>query len=66
MWSYDGFLEKLKPLIMEDDSAELSATWRKRFLMALKEIIDDDTNDEQVRHIANLLSKQVYDLFLVQ
>ncbi len=51
---------------MEDDSAELSATWRKRFLMALKEIIDDDTNDEQVRHIANLLSKQVYDLFLVQ
>ncbi|CAB4432023.1 unnamed protein product [Rhizophagus irregularis] len=58
LWSYDSFLEKLKPLIMEDEDAELPSVWRKRFLTALKEITDDDTKDEQVRYIADLLSKQ--------
>jgi hypothetical protein len=65
-WSYDSFLEKLKPLIMKDEDAELPSIWRKRFLTALKKITDDDTKDEQVRYIANLLSKQVsHNLFLV-
>ena len=48
---------------MEDEDAELSAVWRKRFLTALKEINNDDTKDEQVRYIADLLSK--HNLFLV-
>lgn len=56
---------KMKPLIMEDEDAELPSVWRKRFLTALKEITDDDTKDEQVRYIADLLSKQVFhNLFL--
>ncbi|GBC31116.2 hypothetical protein RIR_jg31618.t1 [Rhizophagus irregularis DAOM 181602=DAOM 197198] len=50
----------MKPLIMEDEDAELPSVWRKRFLTALKEITDDDTKDEQVRYIADLLSKQSY------
>ncbi|CAI2163611.1 19759_t:CDS:10, partial [Funneliformis geosporum] len=62
LWSYDSFLKKLKPLIMEDEGAELPSVWRKRFLTALKEIPDDDTKDEQVRYIANLLSKQLGDI----
>ncbi|CAB4376216.1 unnamed protein product [Rhizophagus irregularis] len=37
----------MKPLIMEDEVAELPSVWRKRFLTALKEITDDDTKDEQ-------------------
>ena len=51
---------------MEDKDAELSSVWQKRFLTALKEITDDDTKDEQVRYIADFLSKQVFhNLFLV-
>jgi hypothetical protein len=48
---------------MEEEGAELPSVW---FLTALKEITDDDTKDEQVQYIANLLSKQVFhNLFLV-
>nr|CAG8624379.1 2726_t:CDS:2 [Entrophospora candida] len=48
LWSYDSFLEKMKPLIMEDENvAELSALWRKRFLTALKKISNDEKKDEQ-------------------
>ncbi|CAB4492755.1 unnamed protein product [Rhizophagus irregularis] len=49
---------KMKPLIMEDEDAELPSVWRQRFLTALKEITDDDIKDEQVRYIADFLSKQ--------
>ncbi|GBB90873.1 hypothetical protein RclHR1_00180011 [Rhizophagus clarus] len=56
LWSYDSFLEKLNSLIMEDEVDQ--TVWRKRFLTALKEIINDYTNDEQVRNIASLLSNQ--------
>ncbi|CAG8683552.1 2896_t:CDS:10, partial [Funneliformis mosseae] len=48
LWSDDSFLEKLKPLIMEDEVAELSS-----------EINNDDMKDEQARYIADLLSNQV-------
>lgn len=51
MWSYDRFLENLKPIIIEGKADELSAIWRKRFLTALDRIINDDTKDEQVRAI---------------
>ena len=44
LWSYDSFLEKLKPLIMEDEDVELSSVWRKRFLTA--EINNDNTKDD--------------------
>ncbi|CAG8548621.1 1205_t:CDS:2 [Funneliformis mosseae] len=43
---------------MENEVAELSSIWQKRFLMTLKEINNDDMKDEQAQYIADLLSNQ--------
>ncbi|CAG8612451.1 14625_t:CDS:2 [Funneliformis mosseae] len=49
---------------MEDEIAELSSVWRKRFLTALKEINNDDMKDKQaMQELEDIISpKTMYEI----
>nr|CAG8496760.1 7020_t:CDS:2 [Entrophospora candida] len=59
-WSFDNFLETMKPFIMKEkkDTDELFSIWRKRFINALKITINNAETDQTARQIATLLVNQ--------
>ena len=65
-WSYNSFLEAMRPSILTEKkpSSNLEATWRKRYLTALKKIINDnsqkqDERSQLVHRLATMLTTQV-------
>ncbi|CAJ0768977.1 3226_t:CDS:2, partial [Entrophospora sp. SA101] len=59
-WSFDNFLETMKPFIMKEkkNTDELSSIWRKRFINALKITTNNAETDQTARQIATLLINQ--------